>query len=83
MDIIQKLKENNLLGRGGGSFPTAKKWEMVKAAKAQKKYIICNGSEGEPGVFKDGYILKNYLEEVVNGIKIALGEIENSFAIYI
>jgi len=80
MDIISKLKESNLLGRGGASFPTGLKWEAVKNEKAEKKYIICNGSEGEPGVFKDKHILENYPEEVVNGIKIALQEIDNSSA---
>jgi NADH:ubiquinone oxidoreductase subunit F (NADH-binding) len=79
-DIIQKLKEENLLGRGGAGFPTWQKWEMVKNAISDKKYIVCNGSEGEPGVFKDDFILKNYAEEVVRGIKIALETINNSSA---
>jgi NADH:ubiquinone oxidoreductase subunit F (NADH-binding) len=71
-DIIAKLKKNNLLGRGGGGFPVALKWETVKTQKAAKKYVICNGSEGEPGVFKDGFILENYPREVIEGIKIAV-----------
>ncbi len=79
-DIIAKLEKNNLLGRGGASFPTGLKWEMVRCAKAAKKYIICNGSEGEPNVFKDGFILENYPEAVIEGIKIALETINNSFA---
>jgi len=79
-NIIQKLKEQNLSGRGGAGFPTGLKWEMVKNAEGNKKYIICNGSEGEPGVFKDGYILEKYPEAVVDGIKIALATIDNSSA---
>ncbi len=71
-NIIAKLKESGLLGRGGAGFPTGLKWEMVKTNKGEKKYIICNGSEGEPNVFKDGFILENYPEEVIEGIKIAL-----------
>jgi len=70
--IIAKLKKENLLGRGGAEFPTGLKWEMAKKAKAKKKYVICNGSEGEPGVFKDEFILKNYPEKVVKGIEIAM-----------
>lgn len=77
-DIIAKLKDNNLLGRGGGEFPTGQKWELVKSAKADKKFVICNASEGEPGVFKDGFILENYQKDVVKGIKIALETMDNS-----
>ena len=78
MDIISELKKYNLLGRGGAGFPTGLKWEMVKNEKGEKKYIICNASEGEPDVFKDGFILEKYLEELINGIKIALERIDNS-----
>lgn len=70
--IIEKLKEADLRGRGGAGFPTGLKWEMVRDAKAEKKHIICNASEGEPNVFKDGFILENHPEEVVVGVKIAL-----------
>ncbi len=71
-NIITKLKKENLLGRGGAEFPAGLKWEMVKKVEAKKKYVICNGSEGEPGVFKDGFILENYPEKVVRGIEIAM-----------
>ncbi len=80
MDIISKLKESGLVGRSGSGFPTNLKWETVKNAEADKKYIICNGSEGEPNVSKDNFILENYLEKVVEGIKIALETINNSSA---
>lgn len=72
MDIIQKIKESGLTGRGGASFPTGDKWEAVKNAPGEKKYIIVNASEGEPGVMKDGFILENYPENIIDGIKIAL-----------
>ena len=78
--VIDKIKKSGLKGRGGAEFPTGLKWEMVKKAKAKKKYIVCNASEGEPGVFKDGFILENYPEVVVQGIKIALKTIKNSSA---
>jgi len=80
MDIIKELKKYNILGRSGSSFPTALKWEIVKKQKANKKYIICNGSEGEPNNSKDKYILKNYPEYVVEGVKIALRTIGKSEA---
>jgi len=72
LNIINKIKDADLLGKGGAGFPVGLKWEMVAKAKADKKYIICNLSEGEPEVYKDGFILKNYPEEIINGIKIAL-----------
>ncbi|MFH1643184.1 MAG: NADH-ubiquinone oxidoreductase-F iron-sulfur binding region domain-containing protein [Patescibacteria group bacterium] len=79
-DIISQLKKSQLSGRSGSDFPTGLKWEMVKKTKAKRKYIVCNGAEGEPGVYKDYFILKNYPEEVVDGIKIALATIDNSSA---
>lgn len=79
-NIIAKLKKHNLLGRSGSAFPTGLKWEMVKDAKGKRKYIICNGSESDPNVFKDGYILKNYPQEVIEGVKIALKTIKSSSA---
>lgn len=83
-DIISKLKASGLKGRSGSGFPTGLKWESVKKAKSKKKYIICNAAEGEPEVFKDEFIFKNYPEKVVEGIKIALKTIDHSSAyIYI
>jgi NADH:ubiquinone oxidoreductase subunit F (NADH-binding) len=82
--IIAKLKKEGLVGRSGSCFPTGLKWEMVKknppVGGADKKYIICNASEGEPDVFKDKFILENYPGIVVEGIKIALETIDNSSA---
>ena len=82
-DIIQKLKDSGLTGRGGAGFPAGVKWEAVKNASQKfsvKTYIICNAAEGEPDVFKDKFILDNYLPEIINGIKIALNTFENSVA---
>lgn len=79
-NIIAELKKYNLLGRSGSCFPTALKWELVKNCKASKKYIICNGSEGEPKSFKDKFILQKYPEAVIQGVKTALKTIDNSSA---
>ena len=71
--IIKKIRKAGLIGRGCNNFSTADKWEIVRKAKAKKeKFVICNVSESEPGVFKDRYILENYPEKVVDGIKIAM-----------
>ncbi|MFA5178292.1 MAG: NADH-ubiquinone oxidoreductase-F iron-sulfur binding region domain-containing protein [Candidatus Paceibacterota bacterium] len=79
-DLILKLKESKLTGRGGAGFPVALKWESVINALGEKKYVICNASEGEPNVFKDGFILENYAEEVINGIVLAMEIIKASEA---
>ncbi len=72
MVILNKIKKANLVGRGGACFPTVVKWDMVKKAEGDKKYVICNASEGEPGIKKDGYILEHYPERVIDGMKIAI-----------
>jgi len=72
MDILSKIKKANLVGRGGAGFPTAKKWEAVKNAIGDKKYVVCNAAEGEPGVYKDGYILEHFADRVIDGMKIAI-----------
>lgn len=82
MDIIKELKKYNVLGRSGSCFPAHLKWQAVKSSVGDKKYIVCNGSEGEPKNFKDKYILKNYPEYVIEGIKQALGVIPNSTAFF-
>lgn len=71
-DIIKKIEEANLIGRGGAGFPTAKKWKMVKEAKGNRKYVVSNASEGELGLHKDLFILKNYPGMVFKGMKIAM-----------
>ena len=71
-DLIEKIKDSGLTGRGGAGFPTGKKWEAVKSTPGKKKFVIANGSEGEPAVGKDGWLLENYPEEIIAGIRLAL-----------
>ncbi|MFA5643984.1 MAG: NADH-ubiquinone oxidoreductase-F iron-sulfur binding region domain-containing protein [Patescibacteria group bacterium] len=71
MSIIKKIEDFCLVGRGGANFPTHVKWQAVKKKSSQKKYLVINGAEGEPGVFKDGFIIKNFLKEFSGGVKIA------------
>ncbi|MEI6222741.1 MAG: NADH-ubiquinone oxidoreductase-F iron-sulfur binding region domain-containing protein [bacterium] len=78
--IIEKLYQTNLHGRGGAAFPTAKKWEILLQQQSEKKYIIANGSEGEPYVYKDEYILTHHPEQLIKGIEIALKTIDKSTA---
>ncbi|MFP4201232.1 MAG: iron hydrogenase, partial [Clostridia bacterium] len=52
-DVVMKLRESGLRGRGGAGFPTGTKWMLAAAAAGDEKYVICNADEGEPGTFKD------------------------------
>ncbi|MCK5687504.1 hypothetical protein KAJ27_25445 [bacterium] len=76
VNILAKIKKEELTGKGGASFPVFLKWDSVKKAKGDKKYVICNCSEGEPDVHKDGYLLEHYPEKVINGIRIAIKELD-------
>lgn len=70
-DILFELREAKLKGRGGAGFPTSTKWMLTAAAIADKKYIVCNADEGEPGTFKDRVLLLEYPELVFEGMVIA------------
>lgn len=70
-NILFEVRESKIKGRGGAGFPTATKWMLVAAAKADKKYIVCNADEGEPGTFKDRVLLTEYPELVFDGMVIA------------
>lgn len=70
-EIIEKIKKSGLRGRGGAGYPTGVKWEEMYKKNHPLIYICINGSEGEPGTKKDGYILENHLKELIESIKIA------------
>jgi [NiFe] hydrogenase diaphorase moiety large subunit len=70
-DILFEVKDSNLKGRGGAGFPVSTKWMLAAAALSEKKYIICNADEGEPGTFKDRVLLVEYPELVFEGMIIA------------
>ena len=71
-DIVEKIEKAGLTGRGGAGYPTAKKWQEVAKAVGDKKFVVCNASEGETGLFKDIHILTNYPDMVVKGMVLAL-----------
>lgn len=70
-DAIDVIKESGLRGRGGGGFPTHIKWQMVHDNKADQKYIICNGDEGDPGAFMDRSLLEGDPHRILEGMMIA------------
>ena len=57
-DIVKTISDSNLRGRGGGGFPTGRKWSQVARQKSPIKYIVCNGDEGDPGAFMDRSVME-------------------------
>ncbi|AKA72067.1 NADH-quinone oxidoreductase subunit NuoF [Clostridium scatologenes] len=70
-EIIKQIDESNLRGRGGGGFPTGRKWGQVKRQKADMKYIVCNGDEGDPGAFMDRSVMEGDPHRLIEGMMIA------------
>ena len=69
--VIDEVMESGIRGRGGGGFPTARKWQFAANIKSDKKYIVCNGDEGDPGAFMDRSILEGNPFDVIEGMMIA------------
>ncbi len=70
-DVIREITESGLRGRGGGGFPTGKKWELTAQVQNEEKFIICNGDEGDPGAYMDRSILEGNPHAVIEGMLIA------------
>lgn len=70
-ETIQAVMDSGLRGRGGAGFPTGKKWDLVRHAAGEKKFVICNGDEGDPGAFMDRMLLESYPFRVIEGVIIA------------
>lgn len=68
-EIIESLKKSGLTGRSGSNFPTGLKWESTLNSQG-KTVLICNADEGEPGTFKDRFIIENNLDLLLQGIEI-------------
>lgn len=68
---IEEVLRSGLRGRGGGGFPTGKKWAGIAARRGGRSYIVCNGAEGEPGTFKDRALVRTNPYQLVEGIIIA------------
>ena len=69
--VIEEVSKSGLRGRGGAGFPTGTKWKLTRAAKGDKKYIICNADEGDPGAFMDRSVLESDPHAVLEGMIIA------------
>lgn len=68
--VIETVKKSGLRGRGGGGFPTGTKWEFAAAENSDKKYVICNADEGDPGAFMDRSILEGDPHSVLEAMAI-------------
>ncbi|MFC1666618.1 NADH-ubiquinone oxidoreductase-F iron-sulfur binding region domain-containing protein [Candidatus Omnitrophota bacterium] len=68
--VIEEIKNSGLRGRGGGGFPTGRKWESCYKAEGKIKYVICNADEGDPGTFQDRSILEGNPHAVIEGMLI-------------
>jgi NADH-quinone oxidoreductase subunit F len=70
-EVIGKIRASGMRGRGGAGFPTAAKWDLTRRAAGSRKYVICNGDEGDPGAFMDRAVLEADPFRVIEGIVIA------------
>ena len=70
-EVIQTIDKSGLRGRGGAGFPTGKKWRNTKDAVGEKKFVVCNADEGDPGAFMDRSILEGDPHAVLEAMEIA------------
>ena len=71
VEVVRDIKTARLRGRGGAGFPAGMKWEFTRAASGDRKFIVCNADEGEPGTFKDRAILTERPHLLFEGMTIA------------
>ena len=69
--VIEEIEKSGLRGRGGGGFPTGRKWRFTAANKGGKSYIVCNGDEGDPGAFMDRSVMEGDPHKLLEGMAIA------------
>jgi NADH-quinone oxidoreductase subunit F len=74
--VIAEVKASGLRGRGGAGFPCGLKWELVRQAPGDEKYVICNADEGEVGTFKDRYIIQHDPFTLIEALAIAAYAVE-------
>ena len=70
-EVIDEVDRSGLRGRGGGGFPTGRKWKQVARQKETVRYVVCNGDEGDPGAFMDGSVMEGDPFKLIEGMMIA------------
>ncbi|RPH97418.1 MAG: NADH-quinone oxidoreductase subunit F, partial [Zetaproteobacteria bacterium] len=68
--VIEEIKASGLRGRGGGGYPTGKKWEQCRSAPGDRRYVICNADEGDPGAYMDRGLLEGNPHLILEGMLI-------------
>ena len=69
-DVIKEVLDSGLRGRGGGGFPTGRKWAFTKASVSDQKYVVCNADEGDPGAFMDRSLLEGDPHALIEAMAI-------------
>mgnify|MGYP001044822360 CR=1 FL=1 len=69
--VIAEIEKSGLRGRGGGGFPTGRKWRFTAANRGGKSYVVCNGDEGDPGAFMDRSVMEGDPHKLLEGMAIA------------
>ncbi|MAT38582.1 MAG: NADH-quinone oxidoreductase subunit F, partial [Ectothiorhodospiraceae bacterium] len=69
-DVVQTVLDSGLRGRGGGGFLTGMKWKFAAKTEGEKKYVICNADEGDPGAFMDRSVLEGDPHSIIEGMAI-------------
>lgn len=70
-EILSEIERSGLRGRGGAGYPTHRKWQAVQSHPVGKKYVVCNGDEGDPGAFMDRMLIESYPYRIIEGMAIA------------
>jgi len=70
-DVVRQIADSGLRGRGGGGYPTGRKWGEVAREVNDVKYVVCNGDEGDPGAFMDRMLLESFPYRIIEGMLIA------------
>jgi NADH:ubiquinone oxidoreductase subunit F (NADH-binding)/NAD-dependent dihydropyrimidine dehydrogenase PreA subunit len=70
-EVVSAMETSGLRGRGGGGFPTGRKWRLARATPAAQKYVVCNADEGDPGAFMDRAVIEGDPHRLIEGLAIA------------
>ena len=70
-EVVDVVDQSGLRGRGGGGFPTGRKWKQVARQPEKERYVVCNGDEGDPGAFMDGSVMEGDPYKLIEGMMIA------------
>ncbi len=82
-EVLEEVGKSGIRGRGGAGFPTARKWQFVRSAVSDEKYVVCNGDEGDPGAYMNRSVLEGNPHSIIEGMTIgayAIGNVKHGYA---